>query len=227
MDKIEKEFLNFILNAQFPCIGAKVAANKKLLNIIVCNDMNSPQDDFFILSQIYQFIRTWQKKRELLQSFVVIFKNTCSLSEIEFEQTLWKRLQALHYLDSKFYSWDICVSSDVTDPNFSFSLGNKSFFIIGMHPNSSRLARQFTYPSLIFNLHEQFQILRQTGLFEKMRDKIRYRDVQLSGSSNPMICDFGDSSEALQYSGRITSKSYKCPFMIKNSEFERVNSDEQ
>lgn len=211
---IKQEFVDWIQDSQFPCIGAKVAANKDLLSLVICSDINSEKDDWYILRQIYRFIGVWKSKPELLQSFVVIFKHPIVLSEMMFEQLLWKRLQALHILDRERYSWDACVSSEVTDPDFSFSLGNTGFFVIGLHQNSSRKARQFTYPTLIFNLHEQFQILRNSGSFQNMRDKIRCRDLLLSGSINPMANDFGKSSEALQYSGRRTSKHYKCPFIF-------------
>ena len=213
---IKMEFVNWIQDSQFPCIGAKVAANKNLLSLIICPDIDSGQSDRYILRHIYQFIGLWKNDRELLQSFVVIFKNPVDLSEIMFERMLWRRLQALHNLDREWHSWDHRVSSEVTNPDFSFSLGNTGFFVIGLHQNSARKARQFTYPTLVFNLHEQFQILRNCGSFQNMRDKIRCRDVQLSGSINPMVSDFGESSEALQYSGRNTSKHYRCPFIYMN-----------
>ncbi len=215
MLEIESEFLEFISNSRFPCIAAQITANKKLIKLIVCNNINSDEQDDHILFHIYKFISDWEKNKELLQSFAVIFNHPLKVSEIEFEGLLWKRLQSLHNLDSQLYPWDPGVCTNVTDPNFSFSLGNTSFFIVGLHQNSSRKARQFIYPTLVFNLHEQFQILRELGSFEKMRDKIRKRDLKYSGSINPMVTDYGTSSEALQYSGRMTDTNYHCPFSAR------------
>jgi len=50
------------------------------------------------------------------------------------------------------------------------------------------------------------------GTYQKVRDRIRDRDVALQGSINPMLEDFGNNSEAKQYSGRKVDKEWKCPF---------------
>ena len=84
--------------------------------------------------------------------------------------------------------------------------------MIGLHPNASRPARRFRYPTLVFNSHEQFERLRQDGRFEKMKQIIRARDEALAGSVNPMLADFGSGSEAAQYSGREVGPDWKCPF---------------
>ena len=50
------------------------------------------------------------------------------------------------------------------------------------------------------------------GSYEVVRDRIRERDKALQGEINPMLRDFGVTSEAKQYSGREVDKSWKCPF---------------
>ena len=67
-------------------------------------------------------------------------------------------------------------------------------------------------PVLVFNLHEQFESLREEGGFERMRDTIRRRDEELQGSINPMVSDHGETSEARQYSGRRLGKAWEAPF---------------
>lgn len=216
MHDAQIKFLNFINDSQFPCVGAQVAANKKLIKFIVCKNIFSDVEDEHILTNIYKFIKTWEENKVLLQSFVIIFNHYLSVSEMKFETILWNRLQSLHNLDSQLYAWDPGVSSNVAHPDFSFSLGNNGFFIIGLHQNSSRKSRQFIYPALVFNLHEQFQILRDSGTYEKMKNKIRKRDLDYSGSINPMLFDYGEKSEAPQYSGRMTDADYTCPFMANS-----------
>ena len=44
-----------------------------------------------------------------------------------------------------------------------FSLSGTAFFVVGLHPNASRPARQFSSPVLVFNLHAQFERLRADG----------------------------------------------------------------
>jgi uncharacterized protein len=64
----------------------------------------------------------------------------------------------------------------------------------------------------VFNLHQQFEELRASGRFARMRDKIRERDVNLQGTVNPMVADYGQDSEARQYSGRQVGPGWTAPF---------------
>ena len=67
-------------------------------------------------------------------------------------------------------------------------------------------------PTLVFNLHDQFEQLRKEGRYERMRERILDRDAALAGSVNPMLARFGEESEARQYSGRQVGKDWDCPF---------------
>jgi uncharacterized protein YcgI (DUF1989 family) len=213
IDALKQRFVNYIKRPDYPCIGAKAAAKKNLVDILVCDSLDSSDNDLNILSAMYKFISNWKNNKESLQTLAVIFKNPCYLNEKEFEQLLWIRLQGLHNLDSEIFTWDPTVNNDINTPQFSFSLGGFGVFIVGMHPGSSRKARQFECPVLVFNLHEQFEKLREEGVFARMRDKIRENDLKFSGSINPMVHNFGESSEALQYSGRKVPSTFHCEFI--------------
>jgi len=65
---------------------------------------------------------------------------------------------------------------------------------------------------MVFNLHDQFQVLREQQRYEKLRSAILTRDERLSGSINPMLARHGELSEARQYSGRAVDGDWKCPF---------------
>ena len=120
-----------------------------------------------------------------LSAFVAIFTGRPPASERAFERRLWAQLQLLHERDDPAAGWDPAVSADPRDPRFSFSFAGTAFFVVGLHPRSSRLARRFRYPALVFNPHAQFERLRREGRFERLRDVIRARDIALQGSINP------------------------------------------
>ena len=73
-------------------------------------------------------------------------------------------------------------------------------------------ARKFESPAMVFNLHDQFQVLRDQQRYEKLRASILARDEALAGSMNPMLARHGEASEARQYSGRAVGDDWKCPF---------------
>ncbi|CAH8283466.1 YqcI/YcgG family protein [Mariniflexile fucanivorans] len=141
------------------------------------------------------------------------FKKNNFSSEIEFENTLWAFLQKLHDQDDT--SWDSKVSKNPDDFDFSFSVKGKAFYILGMYPGSSRLARRAPYCTVVFNLHCQFEKLREMGVYQSVKRKIRKRDKKLQGHINSVLKDFGTASEAKQYSGRQIEKDWKCPFNQK------------
>ncbi len=158
------------------------------------------------------FIDQYRRDRSVLCSAGVVFDEPGDLSEPEFEKFLWKRLQSLADIDAEAYVYDLRVSSDPADNNFGFSIYSEALYVIGLHPGSSRRARRFSRPAVIFNPHAQFEWLRARGKYDPMKRAVRQRDVEYSGSVNPMLADFGLSSEAVQYSGMQHGNSWKCPF---------------
>lgn len=209
---LEQSFLNFIDEKAFPCSGAKTALARDQITFYLADSIHCPARDVEILKRVYQFIEQYRLKGSLFSSLIIAFNDSQSLTEVEFETALWKRLQALHKLDLVWFEWNKTVSAEPTDKNFSFSLGGEAFYLIGGHPNSGRPARAFQKPAIVFNLHEQFEQLRQAGKYTPMRDSIRAKDARVNGSVNPMLSDFGTQSEARQYSGRSVDPEWKCPF---------------
>jgi FPC/CPF motif-containing protein YcgG len=64
---------------------------------------------------------------------------------------------------------------------------------------------------LAFNAHFQFEQLRESGQFERMQEVIRDRDTELEGDVNPNLANFGEHTEAKQYSGREVGDDWGCP----------------
>ncbi len=213
-----EEFFTHIAHKYFVCVGAKAAVAHHHLKCMVAGHMACPKDDEGILAFIYNFINEYKTSGELFNSAAVIFTEPVMHSEKMFETFLWQRLQSLSNLDAKNYSYDPRVDADPDSPNFSYSLGQEAFFIIGLHPASSRQARQFKYPVLVFNPHHQFEKLKETHKYEHMQEAIRHRDIALSGTINPMLNDFGNGSEAKQYSGIHHDKEWKCPLIINHTQ---------
>jgi FPC/CPF motif-containing protein YcgG len=207
------QFRDLISSPDFPCVGAKSALAKGQLNILVARDIRSNWDDKRIYEGISEIVRRYRADRNLFQSFAVIFEGPEHLSESEFELSLWERAESLTNKDVWLgRSPDQRVSDDPNDPHFSLSFEEEAFFIVGMHPNASRPARRFVRPTLVFNLHDQFEQLREMGRYEKLREVIINRDVAIAGEPNPMLARHGEASEARQYSGRAVDANWKCPF---------------
>ncbi len=184
---------------------------RKQIAFCIAGDIRRESNDADITAKLQAFARGCTPD-SLFVSFVVMFQHTPRLSELAFEHYLWERLQSIHNHDALDYDWDSQVSSNPESPHFSMSVGGKGFYVIGLHPNASRPARRFDVPAMVFNLHSQFELLREEGSYARIRDTILQRDEKLSGNLNPMLAQHGQSSEARQYSGRVLENNWKCPF---------------
>jgi len=208
-----EELLERVAAKDFPCVGAKSALARGTLEVLVCHSLTSGWDDVRIHSELLEWARNWRKDPKGLRSLAVVFEGPGDLSEQEFEALMWERIQSLTDKDAwRGQPYDHRVSADPNDPHFSLSFGGEAFFVVGLHPRASRPARRFPRPTLIFNLHEQFENLRDEGRYEGMREKILKRDVALAGDTNPMLARHGETSEARQYSGRVVGENWRCPF---------------
>ncbi|MDQ2908180.1 MAG: YqcI/YcgG family protein [Candidatus Eremiobacteraeota bacterium] len=201
----------FVLHPSFPCLGAKAALHGDEYRIGAYGDLGKLTPVEALARDLRAFVAEQCGMRSGFSTFAAGFRAVARSDERTFETLLWETLQRLHALDRE-NAWDAAASSDPQDASFSFSLAGRAFFVVGMHPGSSRLARRFPTPLLLFNAKFQFDALRRDGRFERMQRKIRERDVRLQGSLNPNLAAFGEDSEARQYSGRAVEAEWRCPF---------------
>jgi FPC/CPF motif-containing protein YcgG len=209
-------FRVFVGEYSFPCVGAKSALGRGQMHFLVARSIESAWDDLRIYNGLLRFASRYRENPKLFVSFVVLFQDATAVSEHQFEHSLWQRVQSLSDKDGWHgQAYDDRVSADPESRNFSLSFGGEAFFVVGLHPGASRLARKFETPALVFNLHDQFEELRRQDRYEGLRKSIISRDVALAGLPNPMLARHGDVSEARQYSGRAVERNWSCPFDFK------------
>ncbi len=212
-DRLQAMLFAHVGDRAFPCVGAKSAIARGTLDVLACSRIDSAWDDVRIHDGLMRFADAYRRDPTMYRSFAVVFDGPDDLSETMFERALWQRVQSLSDKDVwRGQDYDTRVSADPDNPHFSLSFGGEAFFIVGLHPNASRPARRFDRPTLVFNLHDQFERLRAEGKYETMREKILVRDEALAGTRNPMLARHGALSEARQYSGRVVDERWACPF---------------
>ena len=210
---LAKSFVEWVNDATFPCVGAKSALAKSQIRFIIGRDFASAWDDLSLHQSLVEFAKHYGENKALFQSLVVLYEMGIPRDEEAFERQMWDHINSLTKKDA----WlgqpaDDRVSSDPDDPHFSLSFGGEAFFVVGLHPKASRPARQFIAPAMVFNLHDQFEQLRDQQRYDKLREAILSRDEKLAGSRNPMLARHGSVSEARQYSGRVVANDWQCPF---------------
>lgn len=204
-----------ILAPEFPCVAAKSALNRRSYRLGVYSQMAHVDTAKALCHDLYEFGREFPNPGAQFVTFMAVFRWPEVRSELHFEQLMWKHLQLMHLVDMRHYRWNDSVSSNPDHKDFSYSIGGRPYFLVGFNPQASRLARQLPWAMMVFNLHEQFDQLRDQGRYDTLKNAIRDRDLAYQGSINPVLRDFGDDSEARQYSGREVESSWKCPFHAK------------
>lgn len=209
---VHNSFRAHIINTEFPCVGGKAAISNNTYRFGLYEEMNTPDTTAGLAHDLWEYARERPTFQTEYATFIASFAAPVIPDERTWESLLWSQLQGLHDLDHVHHAWDATVNSDPTDPGFSFSFAETAFFVVGLHPASSRYARRFAWPTLVFNAHAQFERLREQNQFKRMRETVRARDYKLQGSLNPNLSNFGERSEGLQYSGRAVEKNWRCPF---------------
>jgi FPC/CPF motif-containing protein YcgG len=204
-----------ILDPRFSCAGAKAAINQGAYRFGLYPRIGSREATAGLCRDLFAFVNEQPMMGSNFTTFIACFTEPLLTDELQFEELLWRQLQGLH--DEDICDWDASISSDPEDPRFSFSFAGRAFFVVGLHAGSSRWVRRFAWPTLIFNAHYQFEHLRSVNEFETLQRAIRNKEVGLQGSINPNLANFGEESEARQYSGRAVEKDWKCPFKCKHA----------
>jgi FPC/CPF motif-containing protein YcgG len=217
---LTQRFLDFVAAPTFPCVGSKAALARGAIRPVEFGRLGSSANDVPLIDALGAFackLGRLDPADRTVHSFVALFEGPRDTDERRFEALLWSQLQRLHDIDiRRGVPWAADVARDPEDPGFSLSLAGHPFFVIGLHPGASRLARRFESPALVFNSHRQFEALRADGRFRKMQAATRARDLALQGSLNPNLADFGAAAEARQYSGRAVDAHWRCPLHVRS-----------
>lgn len=205
-----------VRHPDYPCLGARSVFRRDSADVLVLDDLTDTSDGGS-LDQLGAALRRFGASATgdgasmvYLVSLVATFRGPLPASEEDFEKGLWAALRHLHRRDEQ--PWAPEVSADPASRHFSFSYAGTAYFVVGMHPAASRIGRRTPLPTLVFNLHAQFERLRSDARFARIRETIRRRDLALNGSTNPMLEDYGVNSEARQYAGRAVPADWRAPF---------------
>ena len=127
---------------EYPCLGARSVFRRDAATLVVLDDLadTSPGGSLDTLgAALGQYADEVDADGDLV-SFVACFRGPVPEDEREFEALLWGALQHLHDHDDA--PWADGVAADPENPHFAFSVAGTAFFVVGLHPNASRVARR-------------------------------------------------------------------------------------
>ncbi|MBC7370079.1 MAG: YqcI/YcgG family protein [Bdellovibrionaceae bacterium] len=208
----EEHIRQLVQQKNYPCVAAIAAMAKNDYQLETYSGFGSGSSCERLAKDLIRFRDEYVRTKSAYLSFFAIFDDAAEMTEEEFESRLWKELSYMSSVEGLSHRWDPEFSDNPEDKNFCFSLDRTAFFVVGMHPKSSRKARQFSVPALVFNVYDQFRELQKHGRYDPMVHLNRKRDIAYQGAANPMAELYGDQWEAIQFSGKNNSEEWKCPF---------------
>jgi FPC/CPF motif-containing protein YcgG len=210
---VHETFRSMALSETYPCVVARSAMRRGDYRFGCYPQLGTEAAAAAVACDLWEFVAEFPIRPDRYASFVAAFDGPCTATEQGFEDLLWRQLQLLHGLDVRHSRWDAEVGTDPTEYGFSFSFAERAFFIVGMHPGASRWARRTAWPTLVFNSHAQFDLLRDAGVMPRMQQTVRMRDRRVQGSENPSLRQFdAKRPETVMYSGRLVEDDWTCPF---------------
>jgi FPC/CPF motif-containing protein YcgG len=209
---MKEQFREHIMSKYFPCLNAKIAFRRNTFCFGFYDILASKDTTKLLWNHLIDFVNRqsdFWSNNEIFTTYVACFQTPRDIDEIVFERLLWKQLQLIHDEDvQNGMKWAQNYSDNPTDPNFGFSVGGRAFFIVGLHPNSSRKARRFQTPTITFNSLDQFANLRQLKMFNEVKQVTRNNDLLQNKSINPNLIINHQKSDAFEYSGKLIHEDW-------------------
>jgi FPC/CPF motif-containing protein YcgG len=209
---MKEEFREHIMSKYFPYLNAKIVFQRNTFYFGFYDILASKHTTMLLWHHLMDFINRqsdFWTNNQIFTRYVACFRTLRDIDEIVFERLLWKQLQLIHAEDvQNGIKWAENDSDNPTDSNFIFSIGGRAFFIVGLHPNSSRKARRFQTPTITFNSLDQFTNLRQLKMFNEVKQVIRNNDLLQNKSINPNLIINHQKSDAFEYSGKLIHEDW-------------------
>lgn len=192
-----------ILSRSFPCLGGAGLIRSRNYRFAIYDELGVANSIGLMARDLTGFLSLRNADEFPFTAFIAAFLNPAPADDVAFERAMWAQLEGLEALDAKTDHPPVRLI-DETDPGLVY--GDREFFIVGMHPASSRWARRFSWPLLVFNALTHADEMRARGKHERMSQLVLGRDRILQGSDNPSL----HASQRDQFSGRAVEPGL-CP----------------
>ncbi|MFC9825372.1 guanitoxin biosynthesis heme-dependent pre-guanitoxin N-hydroxylase GntA [Streptomyces erythrochromogenes] len=212
-DQTETRFRELLLGGSYPCLGGVGAVRRGDYRLHRHPPLGSAAAVAQCTANLTDLLRDFPVEACPVAVMVAVFDGPADLDEAAFETLMWTQLDGMRQTAGP--PLPDLAGRDDNDPAFGF--GDRDFFVVGLGPSASRHARMFLWPTLVFNALTHSVQLHSEGRHNRMRDRIRARDIRLQGNLNPNLA----RSSLAQFSGRDVGDNWSCPAGFAGSAPER------
>lgn len=214
-ETVDLEIKRLLQQKNYPCIAALQSYHRKDYWLKSYENFGGCYQRPDLREDLLSYLSEYETSQSPFFTFWAVFNDVDNLDEDQFELSMWRELSSLTSTATHGSDTNPRFSSDPLSKNFCFTIGGHAFFVVGLHPASSRLSRRFPWPALVFNTFEQFETLKAKEQYYPMIETNRLRDEKFQGSTNPMVALYADLWESIQFSGKKNESSWLCPFRLR------------
>lgn len=211
---IEGQIRALVLDGPFPCSGAKAALNDNSYRFNAYPSLAEPTIWPSVAADLARFVSDRHSMGQFY-TFIASFLEPAAVTDHSaWDRLFWSFLQSLHDLDK--IPWDPRFSANPDDGDFAFSFAGCGMLVVSLYPGSTRYARRFAWPTIVFNpLEQDRQVFPDPRELDRFVDRIRRRDARLQGSVNPSLPSHAGEPQAPGFSGAPISANWRCPLNVR------------
>lgn len=202
---------NLVTQPHYPCVAALRSYHQDDYHVGFYGQLGEGDRWGELRNDLHFYLQEQKESDSTYLTFWAMFSGA-EYSEEDFEARMWRQLSLLTSIEDADQDWGTVAERDPAHPKFRFCLAGSEFFVVGLHPKASRLARQFPVPAMVFNVFSQFDKLKKLSQFDQMVTVNRKRDEQFQGTVNPMAAQYAEKWESIQFSGKQNPSHWRCPF---------------
>src|SRR5690554_1775990 len=117
---IDAEIRKFIIKEKHLCVMANTVISMDRYELHLHDKLGTKGTADKLITELQDYVANYNFSDNKFKTFIAVFPEEQIVSEIEFENLMWRQLQFLHEKDPT--PWDPTVSSEPLDNNFSFSI---------------------------------------------------------------------------------------------------------
>ncbi len=161
-------FEMLVKNFAFPCVSSTPTSNWGAVSFGFYDKLGCDASTKILARDLERFALTSaMQPKDQFANMLAVFRGPFELNETEFDKLLCSQLEKLRAQEKPNLQRSSRARLHSNESVFPFNFAGCAYSVIGMHANSSHRARQFPWPTLVFNPSEQFQALRANAAWEQ------------------------------------------------------------
>ena len=156
-ETVDLEIKRLLHHKTYPCIAALQSYTRKDYCLKVYENFGGALHRPDLRTDLLKYIEEYERNLSPYFTFWAVFKDVSNLSEDQFENSMRREMASL-------------------------PIDGRHFFVVGLHPASSRLSRRFPWPALVLYTFDQFESFKaknqMVALYQDLWESTQFKGYE-------------------------------------------------